>query len=317
MNDDMKREVLPRETRRAELAEIDFTHGAQGGALMRPSNGRELMDMANLMSQSGSMIRDFYRRNPGDCMALIMICAPYGLNPFQVSWKTYRAPAKDSSAEDAPIAFEAQVVAAMVNVSAPVKGRLRYSYHGEGDNLVCTVTGIERETGEALDYTSPKLGQIAVKRSPLWRSDPRQQLGYYSARAWARRHFPELLLGVYTREEIEDAEPMRDITPREGTFADRATRAREAVALPDPEVEQSSEDVPPEAVEESQDGESQDDELQDGLFDAPAEDGLADAFREGGEAAREGIAKSDCPYPKGSDARVEWLAGFRRAEAEA
>ena len=77
-----------REKRRQELGETQFSTNAQGGALMQPRNGKELMDMANMMSSSGSMIRDFYRGNPGDCAALIMICQPYGFNPFMTASPT-------------------------------------------------------------------------------------------------------------------------------------------------------------------------------------------------------------------------------------
>lgn len=308
-------EVVTREKRRQELEETQFSTGTQGGALMQPHNGKELMDMANMMSASGQMVRDFYRGNPGDCAALIMICQPYGFNPFMVSWKTYKA----SKNADAPVSFEGQLVNAMVNQSAPIKGRLRYKYENEGKpELTCTVTGIDRETGDEITYTSPMLKDIPVKNSPLWKGDPQQQLGYYSARAWARRHFPELLLGVYTREEIEEA-PIRDVTPKEGGFASLAKSARSA---PDAAAEATGGRTEPEVAEaevltpESEDGAPTEDFSDidtDGAFPG------SDEFDKGVAAFQEGKPISDCPYDmiEAKQEAIDWLGGWKQAKEAA
>ena len=302
----MTNEIDIREKRRQELGETGFSANQQGGALMQPRNGKELMDMANLMAASGQMVRDFYRGNPGDCAALIMICQPYGFNPFQVSWKTYKA----SKNADAPISYEGQLVNAMVNASAPVRGRLKYSYDGDGPTRRCTVTGIDRETGDEITYTTPELKNIPIKNSPLWKGDPDQQLGYYAARSWARRHFPELLLGVYTREEIEEA-PMRDVTPKTGGFASKAKEARGG-----PVATESVEDaqVYPEVEDETQkapgDAKQPETGLSVGDIDPSTEGAFgSEAFEEGAKAFQAGMKREMCPLDDRQYA-ADWLLGF-------
>jgi hypothetical protein len=198
-----------REQRRNELAEISF----EPGQMFQPKNSRELMDMASMMSGAGLMVKDIYRANPGACLGLIAVCAPYGLNPLQVSWKTYRA----SKSEDAPIAYEAQVVVAMVNSSNAIKGGLRYKFDGEGQNRRCCAYGTLRGDDEVLEVWSPPLSQISPKNSPLWKSDPDQQLCYYTGRSWVRRYKPEMLLGIYSTDELDGPIPgpdhARDVTP--------------------------------------------------------------------------------------------------------
>ena len=275
---------ISRDVRRRELEDTKFSSNQQGGALMQPTNGKELMDMANMMAQSGQMVRDFYRGNPGDCAALIMICQPYGFNPFMVSWKTYKA----SKSADAPVSFEGQLVNAMVNQSAPIKGRLRYAYEGEGDDRTCTVVGIDRETGEEITYTSPPLSKITVKNSPLWRNDPDQQLGYYSARAWARRHFPELLLGIYTKEEIETERIIKDVTPEPSTYAQKAMQAR-AAARAEPEI--------PDADEVDQ------------------ADPMEDVREDAAASWRDGANRSHCPHDEGTPEADVWLATWDQMQA--
>lgn len=287
--------ALALKERRQELSELSLSR--QGGEMMVPKNGAELMDMASMVSRSDFMVRDFYRNNPGACAALIMLCAPYRMNPFQVSWKTYKA----SKNQDAPIAFEAQLVNAMVNVSAPVKGRLRYSYEGEGDKRTCTVIGIDRETGEEITYTSPPVGRIPTKNSPLWKADPDQQLGYYSARAWCRRHFPELLLGVYTQDELK-TEGMRNVTPDDlpgGGLQARVKAAQDAAVQAMQEA--------PEEFEEAE-------VIPEG--DVPPEDAYeaafpgSDAYTEGAKAFAAGTEWGDCPYEDGTQEAADWLGGW-------
>ena len=306
-------DLVTREKRRFELEQTEFSTGSQGGALMQPKNGKELMDMANMMSASGQMIRDFYRGNPGDCAALIMICQPYGFNPFMTSWKTYKA----SKNADAPVSFEGQLVNAMVNQSAPVKGRLKYSYDGEGPTRTCTVIGIDRETGDEIIYTTPELKSIPVKNSPLWKGDPDQQLGYYAARSWARRHFPELLLGVYTREEIQEA-PIRDITPK-GEESDLTKRLKAAQAEPEviaEEIIPTSDDVEKVSTpaEESLPSRDINEDIEDAEVEVEFDE--ADVFpgsaeyNEGMAAAEEDVPIDLNPY----DANPEysnWLAGYK------
>jgi len=92
---------------------------------------------------------------------------------------------------------------------APIKGRFKFAYSGEGEKRRCKVS-VTCADGEEVSYESPEVGKIPIKNSPLWKGDPDQQLAYYSSRAMCRRHFPDVILGVYTPDEMED-EP-RDVT---------------------------------------------------------------------------------------------------------
>lgn len=290
---------ITRAQRRTEMAETTF----QGGNLFRPTNGRELMDMANVLSQSGTMISPIYRGKAGDCAGLIALCAPYGFNPIQVSWKTYKA----SKSEDAPIAFEAQLVNAMVNQSAPIRGKLRYEYTGEGPTRRCKVIGEERETGAELIYQTPEIQSIKVQNSPLWKSDPDQQLGYFAARSWARRHFPEMLLGVYSADEIEvERRPMRDVTPRE-SLQDRLAREQA-------EIDQRPAEEPEEASQDVQDA------VVVGIVPDP-ENGFpgSDEFTDGAKAYADGYGYDGNPYTgaDGDQQKADDWAGGWRGAAEA
>lgn len=232
-------ETVSRQERRDELAEMRFD---QGGKLWLPETGRDLMDKATMMAKADFMVRDIYRNNPGACAALITICAPLGINPVMASWKTYKA----SKNADAPISFEAQFVVSLINLSAPTRGKLRYEFKGEGHQRYCIVSATAKD-GAELTYTSPTIGQITVKNSPLWKADPDQQLGYYAARSWARRHFPEMLMGVYTPDETEQwrgPDNAKDVTP--SRFEERLQAARKDVH----DIDQTPAEAPEDASQD-------------------------------------------------------------------
>jgi len=282
-----KTDALSRDVRRAELEALTFN---AGGQLFRPQTGRELTDMANMMAGAKFMVKDIYRDNPGACLGLIAICAPYGLNPLQVSWKTYKA----SKAEDAPIAFEAQVIVAMVNASGVVRGGLRYRYEGEGQSRSCIASGLLPGSDDALEVHSPMLSQITVKNSPLWKADPDQQLAYYTGRSWARRYKPEMLLGVYDVDELSQS-PMRDVTPRDISPLQRKIAVARGQELPEAEVLPPQEPHWTAAIE------------WDGAFPG------SPAWEKGVTAHQEGQPVESNPYDADQDAATDWAGGWHGA----
>ena len=185
-------------------AQVGMATDSRGGSLM-PANFGEVVAFAKVMSRGSLALPKHLRDNDGACMAVTMQALRWEMDPFAVANKTY-------SVNDR-LAYEAQLVAAVVHTRAPIKGRPNYTYTGKGPTRRCIVT-CEMLEGGTREYETPEFGQITTKNSPLWKSDPDQQLGYFAIRSWARRYTPEVILGVYDREEIIEAEPIRDVTPK-------------------------------------------------------------------------------------------------------
>lgn len=176
------------------------------GTKIAPQNLGEIVRFAEVMSKADVALPQHLRGNPGACMAVAMQALEWQMSPFAVASKSYVV--------KGAVAYEAQLIAAVVNTRSGIQGRLKYRYDGNGDNLTCTVSGVL--DGETYEYTSPTIGSIQTKNSPLWKSDPQQQLGYFAARSWARRYVPEVLLGVYDREEAQSfqgADNAKNVTP--------------------------------------------------------------------------------------------------------
>lgn len=189
-----------------KLGQNVVVSGSDGGFSVTPQTLSDIVEFAKFMCQSNAGIPAFLRGNGPDCAAVTMQAMKWGFDPFSVAQKSYKV--KDI------IAYEAQLIAAVVNTRSGIKGRLKYDFVGTGQDMTCTVSGML--DGAECIYTSPRVGDITTKNSPLWKSDPQQQLGYFSARSWARRHVPEVLLGVYDREEAEQfqgADNAKNVTP--------------------------------------------------------------------------------------------------------
>jgi hypothetical protein len=165
-----------------------------------PQNMAEAIEFARVMSKGGDVIRPAFRDNPGACLAIALQAFRWAADPFAVANKAYLTRNK---AGETQIAYEAQLVDAIVHTAGVLSKRLRLRYEGQGTSRKCIVTGWIRGEDEPFEYESPTVAEIAVKNSPLWTADRDQQLAYYSKRAWARRHVPEILLGIYTTDEID------------------------------------------------------------------------------------------------------------------
>ena len=228
-----------------------------GGSKIAPQNLGEVVRFAEVMSKADLALPKHLRGNAGACMAVALQALEWQMSPFAVASKSY--------AVNGAIAYEAQLIAAVVNTRSGIKGRLKYEYTGEAELLQCTVTGTL--DGEDYSYTSPPMRDITPKNSPLWKTDPKQQLGYYSARSWARRHTPEVILGVYDRDEAEQfrgPENAKDVTPLSARLEQARTGSNQT------EDEREGFDAAHVAREtETRVSEAEFEELQSGEHDAP------------------------------------------------
>lgn len=215
-----------------------------GGLAYQTMN--DIIEAAKMMSMAGPMIPPWLRGNPGSCWAIIHQANQWSFDPVTVAKMSYCVVSDGVET----VAYMSQLIHALIEARAPIKNRLRFRFEGDGEKLTCTVTAHVRGENEPIELTTPPISQITPKRSPLWRSDPRQQLSYYAARAMCRRHFPDVLMGVYDRDEIEGevidhpGGRARDVTPPNNeAMNELQERLRASVAAVDAEREGFAPDV--------------------------------------------------------------------------
>jgi len=223
-----------------DLGKIEsrIDHAAAGATAISMSFGgvqfqtmMEVMQFAKLMAVSGSAIPPHLRGNPGGCLAICTRALRFGFDPFALAEHSFvmKKPQKDAAgnwSDIETIAFDSFVIHAIIEAHAPIVGRLRPKYEGEGDGLKVTVFGTPKGERDPLVHTSQTVGEIVkqigrnekgkLRGSPLWETKPEQQIWYYARRDFCRKYFPEILLGWYDKDELEEtarATMATDITP--------------------------------------------------------------------------------------------------------
>ncbi|HIG9854040.1 TPA: RecT family recombinase [Klebsiella pneumoniae] len=191
-------------------------------AIFSPEGMDRLVRFATLMADSKATVPAHLAGKPADCLAVTMQAAQWGMNPFAVAQKTHVV--------NGTLGYEAQLVNAVVSSSNLLATRLNYKWDGDWSKVSgktdkspsLTVTVWATLKGESEPRTlTISMAQAGVRNSPLWEQDPRQQLAYLCVKRWARLHAPDVLLGVYTPDELQEAQPRveRDITPPASTAA--------------------------------------------------------------------------------------------------
>jgi hypothetical protein len=149
----------------------------------------QAMRLAETMA-NGRLVPVHLQKSPADCLMVIEQAIRWKMSPFAV--------AQTTSIIGGKLMYEGKLVGAVLFTNGI---SLKYSFDGQGEGRKITATGCRR--GE----TEEKSVEVALKdvRTPnkAWATQPDQQLVYSANRVWARRHAPELMLGVYVPEEME------------------------------------------------------------------------------------------------------------------
>lgn len=169
-------------------------------ALMMDVAGMEsLMRVADLMASGRSTVPKHLQGNPADCMAIVMQSMQWGMNPFAVAQKTHLV--------NGQLGYEAQLVNAVVQESRSITGRFHYEFKGKPPAIECRVGAIIKGETEITWNEWLCENTVTTKNSPLWKTNPRQQMGYLQVKNWARLHTPGPILGIYTPDEFETKAP--------------------------------------------------------------------------------------------------------------
>lgn len=202
----------------------------------------QMSRLADMMANGRATVPQHLQGSPADCMAVIMQAAQWRMNPFAVAQKTHVV--------SGTLGYEAQLVNAVVCSSTKVKDSFHYEWFGEWTKVIGNFATRKNQSGK--EYQVPAwtaadekglgirvwatlkgeneprviellLSQAQVRNSTLWASDPKQQLAYLAVKRWARLYAPDVILGVYSSDELQD-QPVseREVNPREETTSGRS-----------------------------------------------------------------------------------------------
>ena len=192
----------------------------------------QMYKLAELMASSKVTVPAHLRGSAGDCMAIVMQSMRWGMDSFAVAQKTHLV--------NGVLGYEAQLINAVISGSKAIEGRFKYEFKwedGKTNGLIRCGAVIAKESeitwGEWLNTAL-----VTTKNSPLWKTAPKQQACYLAVKYWARIYTPDVILGVYTADELQDnVKPKRErnVTPKgKGAFAE-LTKSKKPPIEPQPE----------------------------------------------------------------------------------
>lgn len=192
-------------------------------AIFNPQSLAAFQAFSQIMASGVSTIPVHLQNNPSDCMAIAMQASQWGMSPYAVAQKTFTV--------GGVLGYEAQLVNAVISTRGPLLGRPEYDWFGPWEKVIGKFEIKRNDKGK--EYRVPGwrladeegigvkiwatlrgeenpreltllLAQARTRNSTLWADDPRQQLAYLAVKRWARLYCPEVILGVYTSDELED-----------------------------------------------------------------------------------------------------------------
>lgn len=226
--------------------DLQTKHSTQTTDLILDFDALEKIErFAAKMAKARGTVPAHIAGNEGDCMAIVMQSMQWGMNPFAVAQKTFSI--------KGVLGYEAQLINAVITARAPIKERLQFEWIGTPEQWDKVIGNFEEKTstkkqdehGNAAKYRVPKwniaderplgvkvwatlrgednpreltimLSQARTRNSTLWVDDPKQQLAYLAVKRWARLYCPDVILGVYSPDELLEREEM-DVTPVQST----------------------------------------------------------------------------------------------------
>jgi hypothetical protein len=206
--------------------------------IFSPQSFQTMNELAVLMASGKIATPKHLQGNPADCFAIILQAMQWQLNPFVVAQKTHNV--------NGVLGYEAQLVNAVIESSGVTKGRLKFRWDGDWDKILGNMKELESKTkkddaGNPVKFRVPnwnaadekglsvtvwatlkgddepteltlKLTQVRTRNSTLWAEDPKQQIAYLATKKWARLHCPDVILGVYSNDELDKQEE-KEINP--------------------------------------------------------------------------------------------------------
>lgn len=220
--------------------------------ILQPENLNAMVRVSEMMAKSRNMVPKHLRENPGGCLAVTMQAMRWNMDPFALAVKTYTV------SPDAPVAYEGQAIIAALNNSPLLTTRLNFEWFGDWHKIVGKFKevvsktkkdddgnfkkyivpdwNIEHEQGLGVRVWATLAGekeprklellmtQVRTRNSGLWTEDPKQQISYLSGRRWGRLHAPDVIMGVYTPDELMEPTErfmgMADVLPPAAPPAD-------------------------------------------------------------------------------------------------
>ena len=158
------------------------------------------MQMAKALSES-TIVPQTYQKNPSNCLIAIEQAQRMNISPLMVMQNLYPIQGKPS--------WSSKFLIASINASRKFDMELQYDETKDKDGkpyscVAWTMKNGRRIEGMEVNMQMAKDEGWLGKNGSKWKTMPQLMLRYRAASFFSSLNCPELTMGIYTKEEIED-----------------------------------------------------------------------------------------------------------------
>lgn len=180
------------------------------GLLDTPAGLAHAKELADTMARAELLIPPHLRNKPADILLALSMAQLLGMPPLVTMQAIYVLNGKPS--------WSAAFVIALANRSGVFRGPIDWREEGQGESFA--VTAYATLAGEDAREVAYKVSMQMARaegwtRNSKYQSMPSLMLRYRSATLLVRLYAPEVLMGLHTREELEDVQAAKGAEPAE------------------------------------------------------------------------------------------------------
>jgi hypothetical protein len=185
-------------------------------AYLDPGTFNQVWRVAQALSKS-SLVPAHFSGKPENCFIICQMALRLGVDPFMALSHTFVISGRAG--------LDAQFAIALAAKSKIFKGPIRFSSKGKGDDLEVTATAMAQDDQPVSSTVSMVMAKDeGWTKNSKYRSMPEHMLRYRAATFLIRQCAPEVLLGMTTVEELDDAQAAKtrtyeDVLRARGTWS--------------------------------------------------------------------------------------------------
>lgn len=164
-----------------------------------PHTFASAMQMADALSKSTIIPRD-YQGNPSNCLIAVEMSSRMNASPMMVMQHLFVVNGRP--------AWSSQWIVAMINQSRKYKTELQYEFgHAPEDGgLSCYAWAIDQQNhrveGPKITMKMAEAEGWLNKNGSKWKTMPQVMIQYRAASFFGRKNCPDMIMGIYSREEV-------------------------------------------------------------------------------------------------------------------
>jgi hypothetical protein len=200
MSEEVKKEEVKQETAVAEKKErVNMVANLENGIYSSSDTFQLAYQMAKGLSES-TLVPMQFQKNPANCLIALEQSNRLGISPMAVMQNLYIVQGRPS--------FSSSFIIALVNSSGKYDMELQFDEEEkDGKPYACTCwTTLDGRKVNGIKITMDMADKEgwSKKNGSKWVTMPQVMLRYRAASFFARMNCPELSIGLYTKEELDD-----------------------------------------------------------------------------------------------------------------